>query len=241
MKKIALFLLLLFISITTFADENSKAETTKTETAATQSTENSSKENTDSIPSTNNDLKDKISDKVTIKDSETGEEKTIRRLKEANESTTRPTEVGRVLWLPGGGIHFFITDNSKSDMTFLIDSDFEYQTGLMSQSIALFGNAGLGFSGSNFIMQFQIGLKYKFQYIEYNLKPFLKVGVSFAPVFDEDAVTLFSGFLGAGFQYFLDGESGVELSTDFHTGGFFGEDSLLGMYVGVRLSYILVF
>lgn len=220
MKKIAIFLLFLVLNTTVFAVENEKTE---------------------SQPSKNSDLKDKISDEVTIKDSNTGEYKTIRRLKEAHESTSRPTEVGRVLWLPSGGIHFFITDNEKSDMTFLIDSDFEYQTGLMDKAVAIFGNAGLGFSGSNFVMQFQIGLKYKFQYIEYNLKPFIKAGISFAPIFDEDAVTLFSGFLGAGFQYFLSGETGLELSTDFNTGGFFGEDSLFGVYIGVRLSYILVF
>lgn len=152
------------------------------------------------------------------------------------ESTLIPGQTGRVLFLPGGSMGVFFTGNEQSRTTLLIDSDIEYQAGV----VTLFGNAGLGFAYDRFQFQFQGGFKYKLPYIAPNLKPLLKAGISFNPITSCDGVTLFSGFLGGGFQYFFQDYHGIEITIDFHGGSFIGAD-LGAFYTRVRTSWIMVF
>ncbi len=247
MKKV--LLLMFLFSFVIFGEETAtKTDVKETDVKATDvktevkdnstDVKKETSENKDATVKTdvNTEKEKPLTDKIGATETKDG----ITVVKDKEKSDLKPFEAGRLLIVPGIDFNLFITDNKYSNNQIMVSSDFEYQTSLLDNSLSVFGNGGIGFASSNFAMLFQFGAKYKFPLIAFNLKPFVKAGFSISPIFFDNSVTFLSVLAGGGLQYFLNGDNGMELSTDFHFGGFVGGEKV-GSYIRIKTSYILVF
>ncbi len=124
-----------------------------------------------------------------------------------------PTQSGRVLIIPTTSLE--LTGFNTPYNLFLLSSDFEYQTSFLSDNLAIFGNLGLGFWGDNLMFNFEGGIKYKFDYLITNLRPFIESSIAFSPIIVIDRITTdFSFIVGAGVQYYVTDQFGLEGSFD---------------------------
>ena len=125
----------------------------------------------------------------------------------------RPIQEGRVLISPTATLE--VSSYNVAYNTFIISSDFEYQTSYLNTHLAIFGNLGLGFWGDNIMFNIEGGVKAKLGYLLKNLDPFLTTSISIDPLIIGDRITtIFSIMAGGGVQYFITDSFGLEGSLD---------------------------
>jgi len=151
-----------------------------------------------------------------------------------NEENNKITDIimpkaenyGRVFIIPSLSANSVF---SKTGNFITINSDFEFNTGLLFNKLAIYGNTGLGnIETKYFLINLEGGIKYNFPRLTRFMKPFLKLGISLTPYFTADyvymPVTLTSGI---GFKFFItdnfafEESQSVKIGNEVNKGNFY--------------------
>ena len=222
-----LIILLITISTTTFALKIEDNTATAVETQgkaspqgkASSSDENNKKEK--NIQSDNNQKQD------------------IKPVKKEDFIMPKAEDMGRVFIIPT--INFNSVFSGITDSFFTVSADFEYNTGLIYNKLAIYGNVGAGSINQYFLLHLEGGAKYNLPRLTRFMKPFVKLGLVLNPFFTSKSVYIPSTLaMGVGFKFFITNNFAFEESQDFQIGKEINTGDF-NMFLRFKLGVIFIF
>ncbi len=148
-------------------------------------------------------------------------------------------DMGRVFIIPT--INFNSVFSGITDSFFTISSDFEYNTGLIYNTLAIYANIGAGAIDKYFLLHLEGGAKYNLPRLTRFMKPFIKLGLVLNPYFTSDAIYIPSTLaMGVGFKFFISNNFAFEESQDFQIGKEINNGDF-NMFLRFKLGVIFIF
>jgi hypothetical protein len=232
--KIIIFILILLINFELFSFEIEDTTLNKDKKIKVQNT--NIQKNKNSLSDEKRDVKN-----ISNKTSDNSEKST--NPKEESESLDyimiKAEDYGRVFVIPSLSYNASFTGGISN--FFMPGVEFEYNLGILNNSLSLYGNISFGIMEKYFMANFDGGIKYNLPRLTRFLKFYLKTGILARPYFTADEVIMPSALVfGAGFKFFITDDFAFEESQDFQVGSTVN-DSNFYMMLRFKLGIIWVF
>ena len=167
-------------------------------------------------------------------------QKEIEPINPENFIMPKAEDMGRVFVIPS--LTFNSVFSGISGNFFILGSDFEFNTGLIYNNLAIYGNIGFGNIDQTYLLfHLEGGVKYNLPRLTRFMKPHIKSGLSVSSYFTSDKVYMISTIsAGAGFKFFITDNFAFEESQGFQIGKEINENEFY-MLMNFKLGFIFIF